>query len=93
MKLFNKGHVNIRSAMEEALQQKQSAKAIEKIALRGAKTYVGIYLANLLFGTGVVAFSNRMTKEGLKEDLKALKNSAPPAQPLKKSALTASIHA
>jgi hypothetical protein len=34
-----------------------------------------------------------MTKEGLKEDLKALKGSAPAEQPLKKRALPASIHA
>jgi hypothetical protein len=71
--LLNKGHTTIVKLLEAETKAGKAPEQLVKIAKNSALKYMGIFSANLALMIGVVYGINEMTKHGLKEDLKKLK--------------------
>jgi hypothetical protein len=71
--LLNKGHTTIVKLLEAEAKAGKAPEQLVKIAKNSALKYIGIFSTNLALMIGVVYGINQMTKHGLKEDLKKLK--------------------
>lgn len=82
-KLLNKGHTTIESLLKAEQKAGKGTQRLQKIAKSSALKYIGIFVANVGITISTVLLANRLTKETMKKDLKALKE--PPSLPKRKT--------